>query len=148
MQDLSLHILDIAENAIRAKAGKISIEILEDAAADQLSVIVEDDGLGMDAETLKKARDPFFTTKDGKRFGLGLALLHQAAEAAGGVLKIDSQEGKGARITAAFKLSHPDTKPLGNILGTIAVLVAANPGTRFIYEYRKGNDRVHYDSHD
>lgn len=148
MKDLSLHILDIAENAIRAKAKKISIEILEDAPGDKLSVIVEDDGLGMNAETLKKARDPFFTTKDGKRFGLGLALLHQAAEQAGGVLKIDSQEGKGTKVEASFKLSHPDTKPLGNILGTIAALVATNPGVRFIYEYKKGDSRVHYDSDD
>jgi len=148
MKDLSLHILDIAENAIRAKANKISIKILEDEAADQLSVMVEDDGLGMDAETLKKARDPFFTTKDGKRFGLGLALLHQAAEAAGGFLKIDSQPAKGTKITAVFKLAHPDAKPLGDVLETVAALVAANSKVRFIYEYKKGDRRVHYDSHD
>jgi signal transduction histidine kinase len=148
MKDLSLHILDIAENAIRAKAKKIGIEILEDEAADRLFVIVEDDGLGMDAQTLKKARDPFFTTKDRKKFGLGLALLHQAAEQAGGALVIDSQEGKGTKVTAVFKRSHPDTKPLGNILKTVAALVATNAGVRFIYEYKKGDDRVHYDSDD
>ena len=148
MKDLSLHVLDIAENAIRAKAKKIRIGILEDEAADQLSMIVEDDGLGMSAGVLKKAQDPFFTTKDGKRFGLGLALLHQAAEAAGGALKINSQKAKGTKITAVFKLSHPDTKPVGNILETVAALVAWNPGIRFIYEYIKGAERVYYDSDD
>ena len=148
MKDLSLHILDIAENAIRAKAKKIRIEVLEDEASDRLSVIVQDDGLGMDEQTLKKAQDPFFTTKDGKKFGLGLSLLHQATQEAGGVLKIDSQEAKGTKVVAKFKLSHPDTKPLGDLLETIAVLVASNPGVHFIYEYRKGDERVVYNSHD
>lgn len=148
MKDLSLHVLDIAENAIRAKAKNIGIEILEDEAADRLSVVIQDDGLGMNTEVLKKAHDPFFTTKDGKKFGLGLALLHQAAKQAQGFLKIDSQKNKGTKVEAVFKLSHPDTKPLGNILETIAALVAANPGVHFIYDYKKQDERVHYDSHD
>lgn len=147
MKDLSLHILDIAENAIRAKAKKININILEDVALDKLSFTVEDDGLGMDEQTVQKASNPFFTTKDGKRFGLGLALLKQAAEQAAGDLKIDSQEGAGTKVMVEFRLSHPDAKPLGNILETMATLIAANPGVRFIYEYKKGDECVVYDSH-
>jgi len=87
MEDLSLHILDIAENAIRAGGTKIVIKLLEDKSNDRLNVSIEDDGKGMDEETVKRALDPFFTTKDSKEVGLGLALLSQAAEQSGGDLK-------------------------------------------------------------
>ena len=73
MQDLSLHILDIAENAIRAGGSKIVIKILEDESEDKLVVCIEDNGKGMDKEMVKRVLDPFFTTKGGKKFGLGLS---------------------------------------------------------------------------
>ena len=146
MEDLSLHILDIAENAIRAKPKKIEIEILEDEIKDELIIIIKDNGRGMDEKTVKKVLDPFFTTKNGKKVGLGLSLLSQAAQQAGGNLKIDSKQGKGTKITAIFKLSHPDMKPMGNILETMAALITANPTIRFIYDYTKGDNNFHFDS--
>ena len=79
MQDLSLHILDVAENAVRAKAGIVTIKIVEDEQNDRLTLSIKDDGVGMDKETIGKVLDPFFTTKSGKRVGLGLSLLAQAA---------------------------------------------------------------------
>lgn len=141
-----MHILDIAENAIRARADKIIIEILEDVGKDQLTVKIEDNGLGMDRKILKKATDPFFTTKENRKFGLGLSLFSQAAKQAGGSIKIKSKKGAGTKITAVFKLSHPDLKPTGNVLETIAALVAANPKTRFIYKYKKGDRSCCFDS--
>ena len=102
---------------------------MEDESKDKLTVCIQDNGKGMDAETIKKALDPFFTTKDGKKVGLGLSLLAQAAQQAGGELKIDSKEGKGTKVTAVFQLSHPDMKPIGNILETMTTLVAGNPLT-------------------
>ena len=146
MEDLSLHILDIAENAIRAKPKKIEIEILEDEIKDELIIIIKDNGRGMDEKTVKKVLDPFFTTKNGKKVGLGLSLLSQAAQQAGGNLKIDSKQGKGTKITAIFKLSHPDMKPMGNILETMAALITGNPTIRFIYDYKKGDYNFHFDS--
>lgn len=147
MQDLSLHILDIAENAIRAKAKKIIIEIVEDDSQDQLILCIRDNGEGMDEEKAKKARDPFFTTKTGKKVGLGLALLSQAAQETGGYIKIESEQGKGTKVTASFKLSHPDMKPTGDILETIVTLVAGNPSIQFIYDYKKGDYNYHFDSY-
>ena len=146
MQDLSLHILDIVENAIRAGADKIIIEISEDAGKDQLIVDIKDNGLGMDSKTIKKAADPFFTTKEKRKFGLGLSLFSQAVEQAGGSIKIKSKKGVGTKITAVFKLSHPDMKPKGDILGTIGALVAANPKIQVIYNYRKGDYNYFFDS--
>ena len=146
MEDLSLHILDIAENAIRAGAKKIMIELLEDMSNDRFTLSIEDDGKGMNKETVNMATDPFFTTKDGKETGLGLALLSQAARQADGELKIDSEETRGTKVTAVFRLSHPDMKPLGDIFSTIAVLVAEKPSTQFILDYKKGDEDYHFDS--
>ncbi|MHA2066879.1 MAG: ATP-binding protein [Candidatus Thorarchaeota archaeon] len=146
MEDLSLHILDIAENAIRAGGKKIMIRLLEDQANDKLTLSVEDDGKGMDRETANKALGPFFTTKDHKTVGLGLALLSQAAQEAGGEFSVDSEEGKGTRVTAVFRLSHPDMKPIGDISATMAALVAGNPSTQFILDYRESGHSYYFDS--
>ena len=147
MQDLSLHILDIAENGIRAGGSKIVIDILEDESQDKFVICIEDDGKGMDEETQKKALNPFFSTKDGKKYGLGLPLLAQAAQQTDGELKVDSKEGKGTKVTAVFQLSHPDMKPLGDILETMMVLVAGNPSTQFVLDYKKGDENYHFDSY-
>lgn len=146
MQDLSLHILDIAENAIRAGGDRIAIEILEEEEHDKLTISIEDNGKGMSAEMVEKARDPFFTTKGGKRFGLGLSLLAQAAQQAEGEFRIDSEPGLGTKIVAVFKLSHPDTKPMGDIVETMKTLVASHPEKRFVFDYTSGDEKYHFDS--
>ena len=146
MKDLSLHILDIAENAIRAGANKIMIELIEDKKNDLLSLTIKDNGIGMDEEMVKMVLDPFFTTKDGKETGLGLSLLAQAAKQASGDLTIDSRKKEGTKVTATFQLSHPDTKPMGDIMATMTTLIAANPSTQFILDCKQGNDSCHFDS--
>ena len=137
MEDLSLHILDIAENSLRAHAENVVIRILEEPEQDLLTLEIEDDGDGMNEETLRKALDPFFTTKAEKRVGLGLSLLNQAARESGGDFKIESGAAEGTRIKATFKFSHPDRKPLGDVAATLETLLAANPGVNFTYEHKK-----------
>lgn len=146
MEDLSLHILDIVENSIRAKAKKIIISILEDQSKDELALCIEDDGEGMDKQTVERVIDPFFTTKKEKKVGLGLALLNQAVKETGGRLNIDSRY-KATRVTAIFKSSHPDMRPIGDVLETIGTLVATNPSIQFIYDYKKGDYHYHFDSY-
>lgn len=141
-----MHILDVAENAIRAKASKIEIDVLEDISKDQLTLTIKDNGIGMDEETAKSAVDPFFTTKGGKKTGLGLALLVQSAQQAGGNLAIESKKGIGTKITAVFKLSHADMLPMGSIAETLAALVAGNSKVQIIYNYKKGNYIYKFDS--
>lgn len=139
MEDLSLHILDIVENSIRAKAKRVEIKIVEDIKNDLLKISIKDDGQGMDEEIAKKALDPFFTTKNVRKVGLGLPLLAQATKEAEGEFAIDSKPDEGTRITATFKYSHIDRKPLGNMGETMVVLIAGNPEIDFLYEHKKDN---------
>lgn len=140
MEDISLHILDIAENSVAAKADKIKIKITEDKKKDLLSVEISDNGSGMDEETTKKALDPFYTTKTTRRFGLGLPLLYEAAKAANGGLSIKSKKGKGTKMKATFQHSHIDCKPLGDIGQTIITLVIGNPEVDIIYMHKKNSN--------
>lgn len=143
MEDLSLHILDIAENAIRARAKKIEINILEDMKENLLSIHIKDDGKGMDEQTQKKALDPFFTTKQNRRVGLGLSMLAQAAKETGGNIRLDSKAGKGTDVRANFQYDHPDRKPLGDINQTLATLIAGHPEIHFIYEHKKNEETIY-----
>lgn len=146
MEDLSLHVLDLAENAVRAKAKKIAIEILINKSKNRLTLTVKDDGQGMDQDTAQRVIDPFYTTKAGKKFGLGLALLAQSVQETGGQIRIFSRLGKGTRVKAVFKLDHPDLKPLGNMAETLACLIAGNQGIRVTYHYQQGKKHIYFDS--
>jgi signal transduction histidine kinase len=133
MEDLSLHILDIAENSLRAGAQNVGIRLVEDNDNNTLILEIEDDGQGMDEDILKNAADPFFTTKEGKKFGLGLSLLSQAAEEAGGMMRVEKRAVKGTRIVATFNRDNIDMKPVGNIHKTMRVLKASHPEVNFSF---------------
>ncbi len=139
MEDLSLHILDIAENSVAAGADRIEIRLTEDKKNDLLTLEIIDNGIGMDTDTIKKALDPFYTSKTVRRVGLGLSLLSESAKAANGKLTLESEKGKGTRVKAEFQFSHIDRKPLGDIDLTIITLVMGNPDIDFLYEISKNN---------
>jgi anti-sigma regulatory factor (Ser/Thr protein kinase) len=137
VEDLSLHILDIVENSIRAKASRVDITVIEDVKRDLLVIEIKDNGKGMDKVTIRKVLDPFFTTKGTGRVGLGLPLLQQSARETGGDLEVKSKLGKGTCVKAFFKLSHIDLRPMGNIVATLKTLIIGNPGVDFTYKYKK-----------
>ena len=141
-----MHILDIAENSVVARAEQVEIYVHEDQKKDLLKIEIIDDGEGMDKETLKKALDPFFTTKKTRRFGFGLSLLEQAASAANGSFFIQSEPGKGTHTTASFQAGHIDTKPLGDMSQTISTLIMGHPEIRFIYTHRFNNEEYRMDT--
>jgi anti-sigma regulatory factor (Ser/Thr protein kinase) len=136
MEDLSLHILDLVENAISAGAGRIEIVVNENERRDLLTVQVTDDGLGMTAEEVDRALDPFFTTKR-KRTGLGLALLAQTAGLCGGTVAIESTPLKGTKVTARFCHGHVDRPPLTKMAETMMMLVFGHPEIDFRYRHRR-----------
>ncbi len=139
MEDFSLHVLDVAENALAAGASRIEIRIFEEPKEDIMRIEIKDNGCGMDERAVKLALDPFYTTKPNKRVGLGLPLLAQAAREAGGGLEIQTAPGEGTAINATFQLGHPDLKPLGDMLETMATLACAHPQVEFVFEHRKDN---------
>ena len=140
MEDLSLHVLDIAENGIRASAKRIEITIAEDEENDLLTIEIKDDGQGMDEETAKRALDPFFTTRTTRRIGLGLSLFAQSARESGGDIELNSLSGKGTKVKATFQYRHPDRKPLGDMNETMLTLITGSPDIHFICEHRKGKE--------
>jgi anti-sigma regulatory factor (Ser/Thr protein kinase) len=140
MLELAAHILDIAENSIRAGAKLVEININENKIKDLLSIEIKDDGSGMTKEEIKKVGDPFYTTKTVRRVGLGIPLLNDAAQRTGGNLKLKSAKGKGTNVKATFQLSHLDRQPMGNITTTLVALIAGNSSVDFLYKHRH-NDR-------
>ena len=135
MRELSLNILDIAQNSLSAGAGLVTLTVDEDSGADSLTLRVEDDGRGMDADTLRRVRDPFYTTRTTRKVGMGIPLFRMAAEMTGGSLDIVSEPGKGTAVTASFGLSHIDRMPLGDMAGTVTALIQLNPGVDFVYRH-------------
>ncbi len=148
MEDLALHILDIAQNSLEAGAGTIEIEIIENLRENLLAIEVRDDGRGMDSETIAKATDPFFTTRTTRRVGMGLSLLAAAAKAAGGELVINSKPGKGTSIRATFEHNHLDRAPLGDIETTLMALLASQPEKNIHYRHRVNDREFELDSRD
>lgn len=135
MKELSLHILDLAQNSIRAGAKNIIITIDENTREDKLTISVEDDGRGMDEETARHAADPFFTSRKTRKVGLGIPLLAAAAERCDGYLDIKSKLNIGTTVLAVFRPSHIDIAPLGDIWDTISELVGCNGNIDFIYKH-------------
>lgn len=135
MRDLSMHILDILQNSTRAGATRVDLELAEMEDKNQLLLVCRDNGGGMDAETVKNALNPFFTTKTTRKVGLGLPLLKQNAERTGGTLSIDSQPQKGTVVTAVFGLCHIDRPPLGDLPGVLALTISLNPNVHFVFHY-------------
>ena len=135
MRELSLHILDIAENGITAGADCIQIEVNEKRAEDLLTIVIEDNGRGMPADKFQNPTDPFITTRKTRRVGLGLSLLAAAAERCEGNMAIDTESGRGTRVEATFRYSHIDRAPVGDMAATITTLIMGNPQIDFVYTH-------------
>lgn len=146
MEDLSLHLLDLVENATRAGADLIKIKIIEEPGKDLLSLVVEDNGRGMEPEFAQKASDPFCTTRTTRRVGLGLSLLKANAELCGGGLALQSEPGKGTKVKVWFSLRHIDRQPLGDWPATIAGLILTQQEAEFVYSHQVGEEEFELDT--
>ena len=133
MQELSMNVLDIAENSVKAGASLIEITLTLDRAASRLTLCVKDNGCGMSEELAARVTDPFCTSRTTRKVGLGLPFLKMAAELAGGGMKLESQPGLGTTVTAWFTWGHIDLAPLGDMAGTLAGQMQCNPQTDFVY---------------
>lgn len=146
MKDLSLHIMDIVQNSIVAGADKISINLNVKGDPQILIMEIQDNGKGMDEEFLREVTDPFKTSRTTRNVGLGIPLLAQSANMAGGELNIKSEPGKGTTIEARFNINHIDRIPLGDIPETIKMLIMANPNISWTIRFSSPNDNFVLDT--
>lgn len=146
MQDLSLHILDVAENGIMAGADRVSIRVEEDLAGDRLVITIEDNGRGMEEDFLKAVLDPFTTTRTTRKVGMGLSLFHQAALAADGDLELASEAGKGTVVKVFMSHGHIDRKPMGDMAETMVTLIEGNPHIDFVYSHLRNGREYRLDT--
>lgn len=133
MQDLSLHLMDIVENSVRAQAKFITIHIGIDEKKEKIIFDIIDDGCGMDKETLENAQNPFYTSKSErkKKVGLGIPLFKQNAEWCNGSFLMKSEINKGTELHAEFQFNHIDRMPLGKLADTIVTCIIGHPETDY-----------------
>lgn len=146
MVELSLHILDIIENSIRAEASVIELNIEENNKLDEYRITITDNGCGMDDKMLNQVLNPFFTTRTTRKIGLGLSLFKQNAELTGGRFHIQSTVGEGSKTEAVFVMSSIDRQPLGDIAGSLTLLIGANSNIRFIYNHKTTISTFEFDT--
>ncbi len=151
MKELSLNILDIAENSVKAGATLTAISLTD--TADTRTLTITDDGCGMDADTVRRVTDPFYTTRTTRRVGMGLPLLILAAEQTGGHVTVVSRDeathptDHGTEVTAVFRTDHIDCVPLGDVISTVTTLIQGHPNTDFRFTHtREGAPPVELDT--
>ncbi len=146
MRDLSMHILDLCENGVRAGANLIDVEVEE--SKDIVRIIIKDNGCGMSEEQIKKALDPFYTTKKDrkKKVGLGLPLMKQRAEMCGGSFYIESYKGKGTKIECSMNPNNVDIPPMGDLSETFWTLIVFYPECDFLIKHIKNGKKITIDS--
>lgn len=136
MRELSLNVLDIAQNSVSAAATLIELVVCENRQTHDLMLGIYDNGKGMTQEQLDAVRDPFFTTRTTRKVGMGVPLFKMAAEMTGGSLTIESEVGVGTKVRAFFKTDHVDFTPLGDMTDTVVMLITMNLHIDFVYRYQ------------
>ena len=131
MKEIALYVLDIAQNSITANASVLEIALSE--TAETIVFTIADNGKGMSPELLARVSDPFTTTRTTRKMGLGIPLLRMAVEQTGGSLTIESTEGVGTTVTARFCAGHIDCPPVGDMAGTITLLLQGAPQLELHY---------------
>ncbi len=140
MRELSLNVLDVAQNSVSANASLVEIELIENTHKNELLIGIYDNGKGMTPEQVENVRDPFFTTRTTRKVGMGIPLFKFAAEMTGGKFEIESEVGIGTKVRAYFKTDHLDFTPIGDMTSTIISLVTMNLHMDFLYR-RKVDDK-------
>ena len=135
MTELSLHILDIVQNSIKAGANLVAINVHENVSENIFAITITDNGCGMEKDFLEDVVNPFRTTRTTRKVGLGLSLLKNACELTGGSLEIDSEVGKGTVVCARFMHDSIDRQPLGDMASTMATIIGGNDKINYVYSH-------------
>lgn len=150
MKELSLNILDITENSLKAKSSFTEILLTEEG--DTLTITIRDNGVGMSKEMVMRVTDPFCTSRTTRKVGLGVPFFKLAAEQTGGSFKIESRsiddypDNHGTVVEAVFYKNHIDFTPLGEIVDTIITLIQGHPDSDFYFLHKVGENEVTVDT--
>lgn len=149
MKDLSLYVLDITMNSVKAGAAHIDVSLVGDGK--WLTFTVKDDGCGMNAEQLARVSDPFFTSRTTRKVGLGIPFLRMLAEQTGGSVEITSKceaqyADHGTETKAVFDTSSIDFIPIGDIVSTVITLIQGSPDRDFRFTHRSADCDVSLDT--
>ena len=150
MKELSLNILDIAENSVKAGATLTEISVLEEN--DTITLVIKDNGSGMTGEVLKTVTNPFYTTRTTRKVGMGLPLLKLEAEMTGGSLTVESRhiseypDNHGTVVTAVFYKNHIDCTPLGDVVSSMTTLIQGHPDIDFLFRHKREEKEVILDT--
>ncbi|MBQ4180066.1 MAG: sensor histidine kinase [Ruminococcus sp.] len=139
MRELSLNVMDVAQNSVRAQATLVFITVEDSDKNDSLTITIEDNGCGMTEEQVAQVIDPFFTTRTTRKVGLGVPLFKMSAEQTGGSFSIQSEVGRGTKTQASYVKSHVDMTPLGDINSTVSILIRCNPDIDFVFTHSFDN---------
>jgi hypothetical protein len=146
MKELALHILDLAQNSITAEANLIVLTINESLTSDILTIMLEDNGYGMDADQAEQVKNPFVTSRTSRKVGLGIPLMLAACQRCEGDLIIESEKNVGTKLIATFRHSHIDRAPLGNMAETIVCLLLGAENIDFVYNHIINQEKFCFDT--
>ena len=146
MKELSLHILDIVQNSVKAKATEIKIDINELPEKNLLEITITDNGCGMSKELLTRVKDPFATTRTTRKVGMGISLFEAAARQCGGHLDISSVEGAGTTLYVCFELDSIDRAPLGDMAETMVTVIMSAPEINYVYTHKRSGEEFIFDT--
>lgn len=146
MKELSLNVLDITMNSV--KAGATLIEIVIEETQERLKIVIRDNGCGMTDEVVEQLKNPFYTTRTTRKVGMGVPLLTLAAEQTGGHVTIESDTveenpaAHGTTVTAVFDKTHLDFTPLGDMIPTVITLIQGSPDIDFEFSHTRPDGDV------
>lgn len=136
MQNLSMHVLDIAANSIRANADKVEIQIVDSVKNNEIKITIIDNGKGMNEEMCKKVQDPFYTSRTTRKIGLGIPFFKELSEQCSGTFSLESKEGRGTVISASMQKDHWDTPPMGDIGDAVMIAVTSDSRVHLVFTYQ------------
>ncbi|WP_273399161.1 ATP-binding protein [Traorella massiliensis] len=146
MADLSMYLLDITSNSIRANASHIMIRFEDSKKKNEISLEIIDDGRGMDAEMVEKVQNPFFTTRTTRKIGLGIPFFKELAEQCEGHFELESKVNEGTRIKCTMKKDHWDVPPRGDIGDALVLALCMNEAIHIHFDYISDEKHFSFDS--
>lgn len=136
MEDIAMHIIEILMNSIKAGASLIQVKIFDSLKEDIISITITDDGKGMDEDMVKRAADPFTTSRTTRKVGLGLSFMKGLAESCNGTFDIESEKGVGTVVKASVQKLNIDTPELGDMGEVMMEAIQSNEEIDYIFEYK------------